>query len=47
MSTLLYRIGRSAARHPWRVIAGWVTAVLAATALASTFGGAWCQRPWS
>jgi RND superfamily putative drug exporter len=39
MSTLLYRIGRNAARHPWRVIAGWVVVLGAVTALASSFGG--------
>ncbi len=29
MSTVLYRFGRLAARHPWRVIAAWVIAAIA------------------
>lgn len=40
MSRLLYLIGAGAARHPWRVVAGWLLAAILVTALASTFGGA-------
>ena len=39
MSTLLYRIGHSAARRPWRVVVAWVLALGTITALASSFGG--------
>ena len=39
MTTLLSRIGRFAARHPWRVVAGWLVAAIAAATLASTVGG--------
>lgn len=39
MSTLLHRVGGSAARHPWRVISAWLVTLAAATALANAFGG--------
>ena len=39
MSRLLYRIGAGAARHPWRVLAGWLLSALLVGALASAFGG--------
>ena len=39
MSRLLYLIGAGAARHPWRVVAGWLLAATLVTALASAFGG--------
>src|SRR3712207_117465 len=40
MSSLLYLIGSWAARHPWRVIAGWLLVGAVVTALAGSFGGA-------
>jgi len=40
MSRLLHRIGATAARHPWRVIAAWVLALAIVSGLASAFGGA-------
>ena len=39
MSRLLYRIGAGAARHPWRVLTGWLLSALLVGALASAFGG--------
>jgi RND superfamily putative drug exporter len=39
MSRFLYRIGAGAARHPWRVVSGWLFAALLIGALASAFGG--------
>src|SRR5918994_6662780 len=39
MSRLLYRIGTGAARHPWRVVSGWLLSALLVGALASAFGG--------
>jgi len=39
MSRLLYLLGAGAARHPWRVVAGWVFAALLVGALVSAFGG--------
>jgi putative drug exporter of the RND superfamily len=39
MSPLLFRLGRFAARHPWRVIASWGVALAAVVALAAGFGG--------
>lgn len=39
MSRLLYRLGRAAARHPWRVIAAWVAALAFIAGLAVSFGG--------
>ena len=38
MSTALYRLGRSAARHPWRVIGAWLLATVAVIGLSSAFG---------
>ncbi|MGX6603029.1 MMPL family transporter [Micromonosporaceae bacterium Da 78-11] len=38
MTDLLYRLGRSCARHPWRTVLAWLLVVAAATAL-STFAG--------
>ena len=40
MSRLLYRIGGSAARHPWRVIGAWVAAMVVVLGLAGAGGGA-------
>ena len=40
MSRFLHRLGGSAARHPWRVIAAWLLAVVVASGLAGAFGGA-------
>jgi putative drug exporter of the RND superfamily len=39
MSRLLYLLGAGAARHPWRVVTGWLLAALLVGALASAFGG--------
>ena len=39
MSSLLFRLGRSSARHPFRVIGLWVLAALAVVALQSVAGG--------
>ncbi|WP_148575365.1 MMPL family transporter [Nocardioides caldifontis] len=39
MSALLYRIGRGAGRHPWRVLALWLAAALIALAANSAIGG--------
>ncbi len=39
MSGALHRLGAWAACHPWRVIAGWAVAVVAAVGLAGTLGG--------
>lgn len=38
MSTFLYQLGRSAARHPWRVIGIWLLAALAVVGAANAFG---------
>jgi len=38
MSSLLYRLGSSAARHPWRVIGAWLVVAVAVVASASAFG---------
>lgn len=38
MSTFLYQLGRSAARHPWRVIGIWLLASLAVVGAANVFG---------
>ena len=40
MSTLLYRVGRGAGRHPWRIVALWMVAAIAAIFLNSAVGGA-------
>ena len=34
----LYRWGRYAATHPWRVVAAWLVAAVAVVAAGSTFG---------
>jgi putative drug exporter of the RND superfamily len=39
MSKLLYRVGRTAARHPWRVLTAWLLVAMAALALNSSVGG--------
>jgi len=39
MSSLLTRLGYTAAVHPWRVIAGWLVALALAVGLAATLGG--------
>ena len=39
MSRLLYVIGVAAARHPWRIVAGWIAAAVIVTGLAGTVGG--------
>ena len=39
MSRLLFLIGAGAARHPWRVITGWLVAAALITGLAGAFGG--------
>jgi RND superfamily putative drug exporter len=39
LSKTLARLGSSAARHPWRVIAAWLLAALAALVAAIAFGG--------
>jgi RND superfamily putative drug exporter len=39
MSNLLYRWGRAAARHPWRMIGAWVLVAIAVFALNSSIGG--------
>ena len=38
MSTLLYRLARLAARHPWRVVAAWLVALVTLGGLAAGFG---------
>ncbi len=38
MSTFLYRLGRSAARHPWRVLAIWLLAAATVVGASSAFG---------
>jgi RND superfamily putative drug exporter len=39
MSHLLYRIGRFAGRHPWRLIITWALVAVAAVMLNSSYGG--------
>ena len=39
MSHFLYRLGGSAAAHPWRTISAWVLVAAVALALATSFGG--------
>ncbi|HET9859733.1 MAG TPA: MMPL family transporter [Nocardioidaceae bacterium] len=39
MSGFLYRLGGSAAAHPWRTISAWVLVAAVAFALAGSFGG--------
>ncbi len=38
MSTVLYRLGRLAARHPWRVIGVWLVAAVLVVGASSAFG---------
>ncbi len=45
MSHLLYRLGRSAALHPWRAIAGWLTFTALVIGLAAGVGGS-TQENW-
>ena len=40
MSRFLHRLGGSAARHPWRVVAAWAAAAVVVLGLAGAFGGA-------
>ena len=37
--TLLLRLGRACARHPWRVLGAWVLLIAAVLSLAGAFGG--------
>ncbi|MET9133605.1 MMPL family transporter [Streptomyces antibioticus] len=39
MSTLLQRLGRSSARHPWRVVTGWLLVICAVFGFAAAGGG--------
>ncbi len=39
MSRLLYRLGHSAARHPWRMLTAWILIAFAAVALNASVGG--------
>jgi RND superfamily putative drug exporter len=39
MSNVLYRWGRAAARHPWRMLGAWLIVVLGVVALRSAVGG--------
>ena len=39
MSRFLYRLGRSAGSHPWRVVAAWIVAAFAVLMLNSAVGG--------
>ena len=39
MTSLLYRLGRGAAGHPWRAVAGWVAFTALVLGLAAGFGG--------
>ena len=39
MSKILYRWGRTSARHPWRMIGAWLVIAIAVLALQSTVGG--------
>ena len=41
MSAFLYRLGRSSARHPFRVLGVWVVAAIAIVALQGAAGGHW------
>jgi RND superfamily putative drug exporter len=46
MSRLLYRLGGSAAAHPWRTICAWVLVAAALFGVAGTFGGT-TQENWN
>ena len=39
MSRLLYRLGHSAARHPWRTLTAWLLIAVSAVALSGAIGG--------
>ena len=39
VDTFLQRLGSSSARHPWRVVAGWLAALIATFAVAVAAGG--------
>ncbi len=39
MSKILYRWGRSAAQHPWRMLFAWLVVVIAVVGLKSSIGG--------
>ena len=39
MTSLLYRLGRGAAAHPWRAVAGWLAFTALVLGLAATYGG--------
>lgn len=39
MSSLLHRLGRSSARHPWRVLTGWLLVICAVFGIVSASGG--------
>ncbi|MFF7445568.1 MULTISPECIES: MMPL family transporter [unclassified Streptomyces] len=39
MSSLLHRLGRSSARHPWRVLTGWLLVICAVFGIAGAGGG--------
>jgi putative drug exporter of the RND superfamily len=38
MSHVLYRLGRFAARHPWRVVGAWLTVAIAVVGASSSYG---------
>ena len=38
MSTLLYRLGSGAARHPWKAVTAWLVVAIAVVASATAFG---------
>ncbi len=39
MSKILYKWGRSAARHPWRMLLAWLVVVIAVVGLKASIGG--------
>jgi RND superfamily putative drug exporter len=41
MTGALYRLGGACARHPWRVIAVWLAAIMTLAGLAAAIGGAY------
>jgi RND superfamily putative drug exporter len=45
MTTFLFRLGRSSARHPWRVLLAWVAVVAVMSGLAGAYGGTY-QDDW-
>ena len=38
MTSFLYRLGRSCATHPWRVIGAWILLIATVIAMAASFG---------